>query len=779
MGLGTGSWRSRWLCAAALSGAALLLGAAPAAADTTITVNTTLSSSPSGDGLCSLAEAIDWADGGSDPDCSAASASGTTTINLPAGKYVVSQTLKLSGSTNIAGAGANTTDIDGGGAVQVVYVWPAGNVEISGVEVSGGNSGTSTSGCSGLCFAPEPGNDGGGIYNDGVLRLVDDEITGNATGGGTDGLTFCIFGGCAGNSGEAGGNGGGIYNSGTLEIDGSTVTDNTTGAGAAGGAGISGTSTPGEDGGAGGDGGSGAGVYNNGGALTISDSTISGNSTGPGGNGGDGSAPSMANSPGGNAGAGGDAGGGGGIQSENGSVTITGSTLANNRTGAGSAPGTPAAGTGTGAYGSIAAAGNGGVGGGLIYEALGGNTATLTNDTFTGNATGAAATGTDPGHGGIAGAIGFRGTGSLTNVTIAGNSSSYAAGAIYLIPGSTLIEQGSIIASNRASLDDNCAGVPLTDAGHNIVYGENTCPGTSADPKLQALADNGGPTQTVRLSAGSPAIDAVPAGACTVATDQRGVSRPQGGACDAGAYEVAPPGLAAIAATAAGPASATVSGQITPNLTDTQVTVRYGTSTGYGSTTAATDIGAGPAAKPLAVTVSGLQAGTVYHLQVIATNADGTSTSGDLTLTTAAAPTTPAAPAAPVAMAASVQRTKVTGDVVSVTLACTAGSAGCAGGVTLQSRVTTSGRNVVKVTAASAGRRSARPKRTTTTRTVGSGSYTLAAGQTAIVRLALNSLGKRLLKARHRLPTTLETSGSGAVRTHVTFIYRPPRRRKR
>ena len=53
------------------------------------------------------------------------------------------------------------------------------------------------------------------------------------------------------------------------------------------------------------------------------------------------------------------------------------------------------------------------------------------------------------------------------------------------------------------------------------------------------LADNGGPTPTIALVAGSPAIDA---GAATcVPTDQRGVTRPQGPACDIGAFEVIVP----------------------------------------------------------------------------------------------------------------------------------------------------------------------------------------------------------------------------------------------
>src|SRR5262249_48758658 len=55
------------------------------------------------------------------------------------------------------------------------------------------------------------------------------------------------------------------------------------------------------------------------------------------------------------------------------------------------------------------------------------------------------------------------------------------------------------------------------------------------------LADNGGPTPTVALLPASPARDAIPTSACMdeegnfIATDQRGVPRPQGPACDIGA----------------------------------------------------------------------------------------------------------------------------------------------------------------------------------------------------------------------------------------------------
>ena len=53
---------------------------------------------------------------------------------------------------------------------------------------------------------------------------------------------------------------------------------------------------------------------------------------------------------------------------------------------------------------------------------------------------------------------------------------------------------------------------------------------------LGPLADYGGPTLTHALAPGSPAIDAADADQCE-ATDQRGVSRPQGEGCDIGAFE--------------------------------------------------------------------------------------------------------------------------------------------------------------------------------------------------------------------------------------------------
>ncbi len=69
--------------------------------------------------------------------------------------------------------------------------------------------------------------------------------------------------------------------------------------------------------------------------------------------------------------------------------------------------------------------------------------------------------------------------------------------------------------------------------------GDATTDQSSTDALLGPLADNGGPTSRA-FGAGSPAIDAADAGACPT-TGQRDVSRPQGGGCDAGAFELTIP----------------------------------------------------------------------------------------------------------------------------------------------------------------------------------------------------------------------------------------------
>jgi hypothetical protein len=79
----------------------------------------------------------------------------------------------------------------------------------------------------------------------------------------------------------------------------------------------------------------------------------------------------------------------------------------------------------------------------------------------------------------------------------------------------------------------------ITDGGANI-SSDASLKGTSGkriDPKIDSLANNGGPTKTMALKTGSPAIDAGDDSAAPD-TDQRGVPRPIGSASDIGAFEL-------------------------------------------------------------------------------------------------------------------------------------------------------------------------------------------------------------------------------------------------
>lgn len=87
-------------------------------------------------------------------------------------------------------------------------------------------------------------------------------------------------------------------------------------------------------------------------------------------------------------------------------------------------------------------------------------------------------------------------------------------------------------ASDRLATADGDAPAPL-DALVDVVFS------SVPDRLLPNLTDNGGRTLTVALVPNSPAVDAVPPGACPP-VDQRDVPRPQGGACDVGAFELRP-----------------------------------------------------------------------------------------------------------------------------------------------------------------------------------------------------------------------------------------------
>jgi hypothetical protein len=258
----------------------------------------------------------------------------------------------------------------------------------------------------------------------------------------------------------------------------------------------------------------GGGIYNNGGTLTITNSTVSGNWG--------------VNS--------------GGIENYGGTLTVTNSTFSDNSAYSGGGGITNDSGTLTVTNSTFSGNSAGIVGGGGIWNNA---TLTITNSTFSGNSVGA----TYGGCGGIFNSA----TLTITNSTFSGNSATLAGvGAIDNYSG-TLTVTNTIVADSTSG--GNCSG-PITDGGHNIDDG-TTCGFSSATRSLSntnplrdlaGLANNGGPTQTIALEAGSPAINAGDETVCAAppvnSLDQRGYVRPGTGAanCSIGAYEFDSPG---------------------------------------------------------------------------------------------------------------------------------------------------------------------------------------------------------------------------------------------
>lgn len=186
----------------------------------------------------------------------------------------------------------------------------------------------------------------------------------------------------------------------------------------------------------------------------------------------------------------------------------------------------------------------------------------LLNSTFAGNHTDAHA-------GGL-----FLGGGSdaeVRNCTFVGNTTPGNAGALWVGDGNVQVWSSSF-ADNRADYgpvffkgqngaltltnvllanngtDNEFSALAchetFTDGGGNLQWPEVKSNGnpdlpctasiTFADPQLEPLTDNGGPTMTLALPETSPAIDIGVAQGCPM-TDQRGEDRV--GACDAGAFE--------------------------------------------------------------------------------------------------------------------------------------------------------------------------------------------------------------------------------------------------
>ena len=236
----------------------------------------------------------------------------------------------------------------------------------------------------------------------------------------------------------------------------------------------------------------GGAIYNNHGTLTITNSTFSGNTAQAL------SSPAVE----------------GGVIENNGILTVTDSTFS------GTAPVRLEAGAYERWRTAPRAAAGGGFGGAIFNN---GGTLIITNSTFSGNSANAVCMGFPCGG---AGAIYNAGLATLTNTIVASSSSG-----------------------------DNCSG-PITDGGHNLDDGTSCgfSAGTGSlnntDPKLDpaGLASNGGPTLTIALLPGSPAINAGDQAICAAppvnGVDQRGYVRPGTGSanCSIGAFEFNSPG---------------------------------------------------------------------------------------------------------------------------------------------------------------------------------------------------------------------------------------------
>ena len=328
----------------------------------------------------------------------------------------------------------------------------------------------------------------------------------------------------------------GIVNSGTLTLSNSTVSDNISSE-----CGIvnSGTLTLSNSLVSGNTGIRGGGIYNlgNNATLTISDSTLSGNSAGYGG--------AIYNSLGTAALSNCTISGnstqfdGGGILNYDGTLALSDCTLSGN----------------TSSYTS----------GGGISNVYG--TAVLSNCTLSGNVVSPFAGNSRWGGGGGEGGAIYDILAHLTlvNCTISGNTAPLGGG-IWENAAQLPLLRNTIVAGNfdvtpignDPTLPPDIHAVLDPSSANNLIgnglglFGisdgtQGNQVGTSAspiDPKLGALADNGGPTQTIALLPGSPAIDrgddSVLGSPYSLTTDQRGFPREFGTHVDIGAYEVGP-----------------------------------------------------------------------------------------------------------------------------------------------------------------------------------------------------------------------------------------------
>ena len=380
----------------------------------------------------------------------------------------------------IYGGSAPGLTIDGGNAVRLFAVSAGDSLTVSNLTLAdglaqggaGGNGNSGGGGGAGLGGAAF-------VQAGGTLTVQSSTITGNVALGGTGGSgtdTGYIGGGGGGGIGSAGG-------------------DNQARYGGTGGGPNGAPRGPAYNypivGGYGGGGSGGGAAW--GGALGGFG----------GGGGGEGSANGWSCYGGGGFG-----GGGGGCNSSN-------ANSSGGQAGVGGFGGGAGAGIGTGANG-YGGGGGGGMGGAIFAN---GNVI-ITNSTLTGNSAIGGTAGPNATNGeGLGGAVFVR-NGSLTLVssTISGNTAAQGGRGVYIIgDGATVAGSltNAIIGQADTSVTDFVAtsingGSTTTSGTANIIGSAVGFTGSfsAVNPMLGALANNGGPTKTMALQAGSPAIGA-------------------------------------------------------------------------------------------------------------------------------------------------------------------------------------------------------------------------------------------------------------------------------
>lgn len=544
-----------------------------------LTVNSLLDNTTGGDGLVTLREAIiasntdtitDLGETGLDADTIAFAPGVTGTITLGGTQ------LSITDAVTINGPGLGNLSISGNALSRIFNITEeVGDVSLSGMTLTNGNPGV--------------GNGGGAIFSKqfGTLAIADSAITGNAASFGAGmyvagdvTLTNVTIGGIGALKNAAVNGGGGVFTYGDVTLTNSTISGNTAGAGGGGilsygdvtsvnstigGAAAGAGNTAGTVGGgiyavavnlttstvtgntAGSNGG---GVYANG-IVSVTGSTVSGNTSTGGAGGGvySKAAVNIENSTigGSVASASNKAGGSGGGVSALGTVTVLNSTIALNEANAATADGGGIFGTGIVTLRNSTVSGNkaNDDGGGIF-----GVNVTLQNSTVSSNFADNDNSGALPADGlggGVYAATKFKSVNSI----IVGNSDTANGNPDLKIPAG-----GN--SSVRFSLISDNTGLPA--GAQFAVTGPNAQQGTTGniigqpggamaigiglvlDPA--GLKDNGGPTQTIALLAGSIAINKGQNSLIVSPStgDQRNLpfSRvsPLGGRVDMGAFEL-------------------------------------------------------------------------------------------------------------------------------------------------------------------------------------------------------------------------------------------------